>query len=56
MIELIKKFLVKFFGKYNDFFFVGSTDVLPPPLEEKEELPSLPRQIKICSILARELL
>ena len=38
MIELIKKFLLKYFSKYNDFFFVGSTDVLPPPLEEVEEL------------------
>lgn len=38
MIEFIKKILAKYFSKYNDFFFVGSTDVLPPPLEEVEEL------------------
>lgn len=25
-------------GKYNQFFFVGSTDILPPPLEKEVEL------------------
>lgn len=38
MIKLIKKIFEMFFSKYNQFFFVGSTDILPPPLEEKEEL------------------
>ena len=38
MINLIKKLLCSILGKYNQFFFVGSTDILPPPLEEKEEL------------------
>ena len=38
MINLIKRLLKLYFSKYNQFFFVGSTDVLPPPLEEKEEL------------------
>lgn len=38
MIEFIRKLLAKYFSKYNQFFFVGSTDALPPPLEEKEEI------------------
>lgn len=38
MTNLIKKLLCSILGKYNQFFFVGSTDILPPPLEEKEEL------------------
>ena len=38
MIKLIQKLFEMFFSKYNQFFFVGSTDILPPPLEEKEEL------------------
>ena len=38
MIDFIKELLNKIFAKYNQFFFVGSTDILPPPLEEKEEL------------------
>lgn len=27
-----------FKAKYNQFFFVGSSDILPPPLEKEEEL------------------
>ena len=38
MINLIKKLFKLYFSKYNQFFFVGSSDILPPPLEEKEEL------------------
>ncbi len=38
MIEFIKELLNKIFGKYNQFFFVGSNDVLPPPLERDEEI------------------
>lgn len=38
MINFIKKLLQKIFIKYNDFFFVGSSDILPPPLEKEEEL------------------
>lgn len=38
MIKLIKKLLDKLIGKYNQFFFVGSSDVLPPPLEKEEEV------------------
>lgn len=38
MINIIKELLNKIFGKYNQFFFVGSTDILPPPLEKEEEI------------------
>ena len=38
MIKLIKKLLSLIICRYNQFFFVGSTDALPPPLEECEEL------------------
>ena len=38
MIDIIKELLSKLFSKYNQFFFVGSTDVLPPPLEKEEEI------------------
>ena len=38
MIKLIKRIIIFFKSKYNQFFFVGSTDILPPPLEKKEEL------------------
>lgn len=38
MINLIKKLFSICFSKYNQFFFVGSSDILPPPLEENEEL------------------
>ncbi len=33
---MIKKLLEKFFKK-NDVFFIGSTDILPPPLNKKTE-------------------
>ena len=38
MIKLIKEFLKSIFSKYNQFFFVGSSDILPPPLEKDEEV------------------
>lgn len=38
MINFIKKLFLKIVGKYNQFFFVGSTDILPPPLEKEEEI------------------
>ena len=38
MINLIKKIICFFKEKYNQFFFVGSTDVLPPPLEKEKEI------------------
>ena len=34
---MINKILLWLKSKYNDCFFVGSTDKLPPPLEEGEE-------------------
>ncbi len=38
MINLIKKIILFFKRKYNQFFFVGSTDILPPPLEKDDEI------------------
>ena len=38
MIDFIKELLNKIFGKYNQFFFVGSNDILPPPLEKDKEI------------------
>ena len=37
MIKLIKKILQSFFSKYNELFFIGSTDILPEPLSKEEE-------------------
>lgn len=37
MIKLLKELLGKLFNKYNELFFVGSTDKLPPPLSKEEE-------------------
>ncbi len=37
MIKLIKLLLGKIFYKYNELFFVGSTDILPEPLSREEE-------------------
>ena len=34
---MIKKLLLWLKNKYNECFFVGATDKLPPPLEEEEE-------------------
>lgn len=38
MIKLFKKFLAYFLAKYNQLFFIGSSDILPPPLSKEEEL------------------
>lgn len=38
MLKFIKNLINKLFSKYNQFFFVGSTDILPPPLEKEEEI------------------
>ena len=37
MIKLIRKIISKLFGKYNEVFFLGSTDILPEPLSKEEE-------------------
>lgn len=37
MIKLLKKLLGTLFYKYNELFFVGSTDKLPEPLTKEEE-------------------
>lgn len=37
MIKIIKILLGKIFDKYNELFFVGSTDILPEPLTREEE-------------------
>ena len=36
-IERVRLFLKKFFGKRNYVFYLGSTDLLPPPLTKEEE-------------------
>lgn len=38
---MIKKILELLLKKYNEVFFVGATDKLPPPLSNKEELACL---------------
>ena len=38
MIDFFKIIIEFLFGKFNQFFFVGSTDILPPPLEKEEEI------------------
>lgn len=38
MFNFIRRILFKLFGKYNQFFFVCSSDVLPAPLDKNEEL------------------
>ena len=37
-IEKVKLFLRKLFGKKNYVFYLGSTDLLPPPLDKEEEI------------------
>lgn len=46
MIKYIKELLNKILGKYNQFFFVGSSDILPPPLEKEEEI----ELVKLCQL------
>lgn len=48
---MIEKILNKFFY-FNDVFFVGSTDILPPPLSKKEE-EDLVKKCNMGSIDAR---
>ena len=38
MINFIRELILRIFSKFNQFFFVGSTDILPPPLEKEEEI------------------
>lgn len=38
MIDFIKELILRIISKFNQFFFVGSTDILPPPLEKEEEI------------------
>lgn len=38
MIKFIKKLICLIKLKYNSLFFVGSTDILPPPLDKEEEI------------------
>ncbi len=37
MIKIIKVLLGKLFNKYNEVFFLGSTDILPEPLSKEDE-------------------
>lgn len=37
MIKLLKILLGRLFKKYNELFFVGSTDILPEPLSKEDE-------------------
>lgn len=37
MIKLIKKIVFNIIKKYNELYFVGSSDKLPPPLSKEEE-------------------
>ncbi len=37
MIEFIKKYILKILGR-NEYYFLGSTDILPPPLTKEEEI------------------
>ena len=37
MIKLLQILLGRLFKKYNELFFVGSTDILPEPLSKEEE-------------------
>lgn len=37
MIKLLKVLLKNLFKKYNELFFIGSTDILPAPLSKEDE-------------------
>ena len=37
MIKILKLLLGRIFTKYNELFFIGSTDILPEPLTKEEE-------------------
>ena len=52
MIDFIKELILKIISKFNQFFFVGSTDILPPPLEKEEELEILSTEADLdCDVL-----
>ena len=38
MLRIIKLILNKIYSKYNEVFFLGSTDILPEPLTKEEEI------------------
>ena len=38
MKNLLAKIWLFLKSKYNQFFFVGSSDILPPPLKQNEEI------------------
>ena len=40
---MFRKIIEWLFSKYNEVFFVGATDKLPPPLSKEEELKYLVR-------------
>lgn len=52
LINFIKNIIYSLKCKYNQFFFVGSTDILPPPLDKEEELKLL-IEIEQGSVSAR---
>ena len=37
MINIIKKIIKIILGKYNELYFLGQTDKLPPPLSKEDE-------------------
>ena len=37
MINIIKKLIKSILGKYNELYFLGQSDKLPPPLSKEEE-------------------
>ena len=43
---MISKILAWLKSKYNECFFVGKTDKLPPPLEEAEERDTIIKALK----------
>ena len=52
---MIKKIIEWLKSKYNECFFVGSTDILPPPLSKEKELETIIKSQK-GDIAARNLL
>lgn len=56
MINLIKKLLVKIFGINNKYLFLGSTDILPPPLKKDEEIDYLIKMHKGDELARKKLI
>ena len=52
---MFRKIIEWLFSKYNEVFFVGATDKLPPPLSKEEELAYLIKA-KACDEEARNIL